>query len=673
MSETKGMLSLSLSLSPYVKLIFLESVSLKRLANDNGDGIIVTYPTVDNKEDRQLKRHKKELTAEEAIYQLKLERELRDLQEKIHAKKTALLQQRMGVLMEENAAKDREIAYYINEKNRQPRPQPTPRRAQQPRKPRKQAANRKQPEPVNELAIVPLNQAPVVDAATQARLLEEERVNIELARFDAYIEGTLLSFNEEGINIGIVQNAQVRIAAYIEKFLEATNAPNANRHLRELLEHPFLTTYRVYVMANMPSYPVHNDQAYIQLHLSQKRAVLNTKANEVRYNIMNVNLHAWFLTKAITFLSDDKMKYRPIILSNFAHSYGQDVLNQWYPLCNSGNGFIITADLKIPAVSNLQGQGHGKHCCYCGLQYIACRNGVIKHAHQVKNCDYIANMSNNEYVILTTVLAKTLTCPEFNNHEFIAGRNQLSLLRCATPEEEANGLYVYHGTTNERLRINMPVLLAMRARTYDDFLTRIDVLDTHIKEEMNLNAKPFTYQLDCFGHTAAPAKKKKASTAKSIANASGKTQKEDGFLYKTLMDHQGLQFRKTKFSPDGKKASLRDFVTVDQFGFADSMYYAAPPPLTPQELNAQVDHYIALNMPVPAIQQVEEVTTTVTPLEEVASVLNEWGNVGRDDDPEVTLFFRYRGFTDYGEQVPNYSFNEEHHYSDAEFPSNISF
>ena len=54
-----------------------------------------------------------------------------------------------------------------------------------------------------------------------------------------------------------------------------------------------------------------------------------------------------------------------------------------------------------------------------------------------------------------------------------------------------------------------------------------------------------------------------------------KIRKEDGFLYKTLIDHQGGQFRISKFHAETKE-TLRDFTLNTDTGFGDEMYFRMP-------------------------------------------------------------------------------------------------
>ena len=550
----------------------------------------------------RIKRYKKEDGEKEGLrdaykrltLHLQLEQELRDINEKLHAQRLTTLEQRFDTLQQELQAKDQEIATLRQEQKKETTNTKKPRRVVKAKKTATTTTSTKnQPvepnlapmvvEETNPLALALVVTPVQVDdqqALAQALALQEYT-----RQCDETVEKGLIAYTENGTNLGVTYSYRYKLTSYLEKFLDATNAMNSNKHIQALLDHPFLEQYRVFLLANMASHPVTNDQESVRLHLLQKEQVLNKESLEVRFNQSNVNLHTWFLCKAIEWSQEKVMKHRPVIMENFAYEYAPEILHKWYPRLDSGNGFIVTADLKIVARPTQQGQGHGKHCCFCGLQYIACSNGILKHAHQVKNCDYLAQLSNDERVILNQVLAKRRDCKEFAEHVFIrAPYTKKSLLRLATREECEHQRYVAYGPTGECLRINMPVLLDMRQRTYTEFVKRIDSLDTHPKD-MNLNAQHFAYQLDCFGHTGPSF----LETPKDDSKIKNKTQcktrkskkesrkfKEDGYLYKTLMDYEGNQFRKSKFGADGKE-SLRKFDYDTTTGFGDDMYFGMPP------------------------------------------------------------------------------------------------
>jgi len=399
-------------------------------------------------------------------------------------------------------------------------------------------------------------------------------------QYDESVHEVLRVFTEGSMtNIGITQQYNYRLAVYLDTFLDATQV--GNQHLRDMLNHPFLADYRVKMMPNMYELSEQGTYSVIAM-MQQKNDVLNTASPNVRQNLSNVAIHANFIAKAIQFADQaTELGYRPVVLDYFQHAYSQDIIDKWYPRLDAGNGCLVTADLKIPAVCIQSGQGRGKRCCFCGLEYIATCGGSLKHTHQVPSCDYLANYSNDEALVLAVVLEKRATSAKFAKHAFIANYNENSLLRLATPNEIALGLYITCGTTNDHLRLNMRVFLAMRQQVYEEFLLRIDSLDTH-QDHKNLNAKPIAYQLDCFGYTGAVARQPKKQQqqqqqhkSKKSKSDTIKTRKEDGFLYKTLMDHQGGQFRISKFHVETKE-TLRDFTLNTDTGFGDDMYFRIP-------------------------------------------------------------------------------------------------
>jgi len=412
-------------------------------------------------------------------------------------------------------------------------------------------------------------------------------------QFDGASHQMLNAYSEGGeANIGVGIEYHFRIAEYLQKFIDMTQV--GNRHLEDLIDHPFLANYRVQLMANMHPYDPQQQQSAASW-MRNKRDVLNRESQAVRYNISNVTIHANFIAKAIKFCAEESLGYRPVILQNFEYAYAPEILSKWYPRLDAGNGYLLTADLKIPAVCTLRGQGRGKRCCFCGLEYIACNGGVLKHTHQVTGCDYLANASDDERVVLNIVLARRAYYSKFAKHKFIATYDETSLLRLATPEEVALGLFVTYQKTGEHLRLNMRVFLALRQAVYEEFLSRIDSLDTHT-DNKNLDAKPFAHQLDCFGYSTASVaaavttKPKKPSSSKKKKptkyDEAPKVAKENGFLYKTLLDYEGGQFRRTKFTEDGK-TSRRTFAINPLTGFGDDMYFSAAIDVVPRLYNAQ--------------------------------------------------------------------------------------
>lgn len=569
---------------------------------------------------------------ERVTYHLRLEKECRLLESQKNARAQSKVEKENEALRKQLSKKDEEILLLKQELS-----SPTPPRRRKVRA-KKTTVDENVEMPITTMVIY--NQHPddaAAAAATLARPVKEKTPkqkakeledNREAAirqafetfkqqnsewyeQHDEALHDVLRVFQEgRATNIGITQQYKYRLAVYLEIFLEATQV--GNQHLREMLSHPFLADYRIEMMANMRQLTQEEARSGFSV-LQQKNDALNPANLYVRQNLSNVTIHANFIAKAIQFAGQaTELGYRPLVLESFQYNYGQEILNKWYPRLDAGNGYLVTADLKIPAVCIQSGQGRGKRCCFCGLEYIATSNGVLKHTHQVPNCDYLANYSDDEALVLEVVLQKRATYAKFAKHPFIANYDDHSLLRLATPDEIALGLYVTYQPTGEHLRLNMRVFLAMRQQVYEEFLLRIDSLDTH-QDNKNLNAKPFTYQLDCFGYTPSavaaaatnsPAKKKQQHQAKKPKKPKAdtmKTRKEDGFLYKTLMDHQGGQFRKTKFHPETKE-TLRDFTLNPETGFGDDMYFRMPamPAIHNVHLDEQVvQAMLAFDMPPP--------------------------------------------------------------------------
>lgn len=712
----------------------------------------------------------------------RLERELRDLQHELMSQRLHIMERRMSTMNATIIEKDREIQdlkrYYQYRPNPRPRPQPRPQPqpeqvisneatdkpvtkrkkvvAPRTKKPQQHQASIDQfmmiPYQPNQqtdanqgmlVELVPQAQPTVIDITQTAEFITQQ--NEILAQMEAeltYATNTLVAYTNQGIsNIGVSFACNYRLSDYLSLLLEEIQTPSRNERIVAILNHPYIEKYKVQLMPNMSMTPQYaTQQELARFACIQRQQVLNPNSVEVRLNLSALYVHIWFLWKAIQYaeMADaGELAYKPVILKQFEYSYAPEILRAWYPYFDAGNGYITMHDFKIPATPVQHGQGHGKHCHFCNFQYIAGSEGKLKHAHQVKNCDFIANMSNDERVILTVVLQKRCTSVEFNKHPFVSKYGPKSLLRRASAEELANGRFVVCPLTGDKLRINMRILLGMRQRCYTRFIERIKLLDTHdIDTEdklKNLDAKPIAHQLDCFNHiapmptfaattaTAAPLNAKNNRTKKIQTPVQAK--KVGGFLYKTLLDYEGRQFTKSKFTPDGK-TPLRNFDYIEATGFGDSMYFSSTydrvPPLYPvinampsphslgEQANAfflqqqQQQQLFLTEVPVNVIPTREEAqpqlliqqneviaAVPVTPVRENRFEFDEmesWDNTNstplfETSQPTTTTFDRYidsNGFLLSTENNTEHSFEMEDDYSNAnlfadQFSSNIAY
>lgn len=600
----------------------------------------------DAKDERRLKRHRSERRREgddddesddedlrKKIARLnhhnQLEREYRDLQEQLNSERLKLMERRLDTLTKSVQESNQENQYLRRALNQQQRANnnngflqqqkaepPKRRRVAQPkaRKMHQQAPihaqEPQQQQSLDQFMLVPYQgpqqqeqmtveqqviPMPVIDITETAEFIAQQ--NEFIARCEAeetQAINLLMPFTEQGVtNIGVQFMHRYKLSGYLELLLQAMRDPTRNHHINEILEHPFMKNYKITLVPNisLAAQPFTSQIESNRQMLLQSNQALNKQSLEVRRNISMVNVHCWFLSKAIRYedMADaGQLAYKPMLMSQFPHFYDAEICRAWYPYVDSGNNCIITPDLKIPARSIQHGQGHGKHCCFCDFQYIANSEGRLKFAHQVKNCDFIAEMSYDERVILSVVLEKRHSSAEFNKHPFIAKYNPQSLLRRATAEEISQGKFLpFKG---DKLRINMATLLSMRQRAYGRFLARVESLDIHdanTEDKLkNLDAKPIAHQLDCFYLTSTPPQpnnvaaadgnKKAASRAKKQTKPgsvqSDRIKKTDGFLYKTLLDYDGNQFRKSKFDEADK--TLRDFTLNESTGFGDGMYFS---------------------------------------------------------------------------------------------------
>lgn len=554
--------------------------------------------------DKSLKRYREYEDVEELQTKVarltednRLERELRSLEQELITQRLYILEKRFESMSQSLKEKDQEIQA-LRRTQKSTDPAITPKRKKVVPKSKK---GEEQQSSLEQFMIVPYQEenGPTL-TETVNMIVQNDPFSAQMEQEEACVLANLVVHSDTCVtNVGIPFTYKYKLSVYLEKFLAKVNDPTRNQHLYNLMAHPFIENYKLYLWTNMHvlSPSVLSSPEFGRFHLEQQQQVLKRDSLEVRINLSAINIHSWFLAKAIKYekkADDGQLPYKPVIMQNFPYSYAPEILQKWYPYLDAGNGYIITHDLKIPAKSVQHGQGHGKHCCFCGFQYIASSEGRLKHAHQVKNCDYIANMSNDERVILYYVLKKREVCQEFRDHDFIRKYDKKTLLRRATDEEISKNKYLTCEVTGDKLRINMPVLLGMRERAYTRFIERIKSLDTHdynMEDKLkNLDATPIAHQLDVFGLTpfsgptfyandpVPPIPLSKSSVDKAKKNRAPKNsdrpQKIDGFLYKTLLDYDGKLFRRTKFTEDGK-ASLRDFTFNEATGFGDDMFYSA--------------------------------------------------------------------------------------------------
>jgi hypothetical protein len=342
---------------------------------------------------------------------------------------------------------------------------------------------------------------------------------------------------------------------------------------------PFITDekYKLFLLSNLTVFVPHgwDIMPVIELEEAQrKKLTINTELPVNRINTANILLHTWFTRKALKHNAQKDPSHLITMIENRPFVYDPEIVRRWFPCFSAGNGTILLENLECHAVGVKKGQGFGKRCLFCEMQFVGIKCGTIKYSHHPDLCDTLANLSNDERIVLETVVQKCKTSPEFADHDFIKQRSETSLMRLATEEEIEAGLFVEYAAKNEKVRLNMPVYMKMRSKTYDFFMTRIRTLDRASDEEKNLGAKSMPGLLDCFNlNSRVGVKKNKNNNPKKSIDA------EDGFLFRTLVDSDGNSFMQTKTTKvKSKRVSLRSFEIDEKTGFGSEMYFSLPMP-----------------------------------------------------------------------------------------------
>jgi hypothetical protein len=411
----------------------------------------------------------------------------------------------------------------------------------------------------------PLALAAVVPPPQQ-QLAEQQA----LAEFEEQLYAALKIFSKGEAqgnvhNIGFPVNYKYSLRKLIDMILDATNQVTVrNKHLADLIDHEFLDNYRVSCYQNMEYLVPATEEERTMFENMQRGQVLDLKSPVVRRNISNLLVQLWFVSRAID-LKENSLEHGfiPMIISERAYSIAPEILHKWYPDFDAGIGTVLTEDLRIAACSSAsnKGQGKNKQCCFCNQQFIGCINGSIKNAHQVTWCDTLANLSNDERVILQAVFDQKEKSPKFAKAKFICRYNENSFLRRATDHEIATNRYVTCPKTQEKLRVNIPVLLKMRERSYNEFINRIHHYDVGTRDK-NLNARLVYGLVDCFGFSD-PKEEYKC-----------RMKDKDGLLFKTLVDFQGNNFMAAKVNC--AEELRRNFHYDPETGFGDDLYFSSP-------------------------------------------------------------------------------------------------
>lgn len=358
-----------------------------------------------------------------------------------------------------------------------------------------------------------------------------------------------------------------------------------------LLRSGLLNDYRIFLRNN-------NDPLAPSEQREQQLFALDSQDN--RINCSNILLHYAFLRKAREFNGIQKLNKKTGVLETkhtievtdeLRFSYGQDCASLWFPKLTHGVNTIVSESLRFFALSHKSGAGDGKICPFCCKNYINYSSGNIKNMHQLYGCDVLANLSQNERVVLEKVLAQRAASNDFATHKLISPYSEQSILRRATPQEIQEKHYVRCKLTGDRLRLNMEAFMKLRADTWEEFLKRLNAFSTSKMPLYNLHAQPFARMIDALNIEqpmtrppaklpslgARPAPKKvvvppKQRPAQMSDQQKGEAKQRERiarcrntFLGKVLLNHRGENYL--------ANLPLRDFSIDEETGFGDGMYF----------------------------------------------------------------------------------------------------
>ncbi len=423
----------------------------------------------------------------------------------------------------------------------------------------------------------------------EEQLKEEEEARIQFAKeqdnalHDSLVVYTGYIGSIKQTNVGVSMAAYYKLNTVLEKLNSEIDVykqrSDAEEEERERdFENSFITDekYRVLLLSNQILFVQPEGSGYpipimVTDEAQRKKMGIDVASSINRINTANVLIHTWFARKALKHNSQEDPSHLISIVENRPFAYDVEIVRKWFPCFNAGNGTILLENLECHAFGVKQGQGFGKKCLFCEMQFVGIKCGTTKYSHHPNLCDTLANLSNDERIILETVIKKCGTSKEFADHDFIKSRGKRSFLRLATEEEVAAGIYVDYAEKAEKVRVNMTTLMAMRSKCYDFFMGRIRTMD-RATDEKNIDAKAMPGLLDCFNlNSRINPKKNKSKKAKQSIDP------EDGFLFRTLVDSDGNNFMQTKtVKVKSKRVWLRNFDIDPETGFGSEMYFSRP-------------------------------------------------------------------------------------------------
>jgi hypothetical protein len=360
-----------------------------------------------------------------------------------------------------------------------------------------------------------------------------------------------------------------------------------------LLRSGLLNDYVIFLRNN------NNTQASSQ---EREQQLFALDSSDNRVNCSNILLHYAFLRKARAFNALVKInkktglpetKHAIVVVKELHFEYGRDCSEQWFPKLTHGCDTIVSESLRFYAQSHKSGAGDGKMCPFCCKNYFNYSGGSVKNMHQLSGCDVLANLSQNERVVLEAILRHRAASNDFAKHDLIAVYSEHSYLRRATQREITDKHYGRCKLTGDRVRLNMQVFMKLRFDTWEEWMQRLSAFSTSKTELYNLNAQPLARMVDALGiETPAPRRAaitdatsgsppkpcvKKIVAPKPRPGQQTPEQRREAkhrerisrcrntFLGKVLLNHRGDNYL--------ANLPMRDFTIDSETGFGDGMYF----------------------------------------------------------------------------------------------------
>lgn len=349
-----------------------------------------------------------------------------------------------------------------------------------------------------------------------------------------------------------------------------TNAWRINANDQLLLEPEAMPLMRDYVIKlhcnlNCKDNLQFNDVDQFESHLTHmirnnQYAIVSHTLEQNRLNVSNLLLHYWMLAQArrinesqARMGSELNTTYAQIrVISQHRYGYAAEILERFYPQMSAGSGTCITPAFLFTAELIGSGIGVSQPCSFCRFA-TPCYNpqNQLTPTHQLKTCDVLCQLSNNEWDILS-IVNDCIEDPDyaaFAANDFIKKLGPTSFLRLATEEEQKKGLF-FKDKLGRKLRINMPILMKMRENAWNSYKTRLEKINRCFYD---FDLTPLDGLPNCF---------------QLAVGDNGR-----GNLFKILLDTQGGNYNATTLGKDSPRR--RDF---SDEGRKENIHFLIPQP-----------------------------------------------------------------------------------------------